>query len=82
MGGQCAGNLLRHGVDLTVRDLDAQRVAAFTARGARSAATPRALAEGVDLVITCLPSPAISAEVMEAPDGVIAGLTPGKIWLR
>jgi 3-hydroxyisobutyrate dehydrogenase len=82
VGGQLAGNLLHHGIDLTVRDLDAQRVAAFTARGARSAATPRALAEGVDLVITCLPSPAISAEVMEAPDGVIAGLTPGKIWLE
>ena len=82
VGGQLAGNLLHHGIDLTVRDLDAQRVAAFTAQGARSAATPRALAEGVDLVITCLPSPAISAEVMEAPDGVIAGLTPGKIWLE
>jgi 3-hydroxyisobutyrate dehydrogenase len=82
VGGQLAGNLLRHGVALTVRDLDEQRVAAFTARGARSAATPRALAESVDLIITCLPSPVISAAVLEAPDGVIAGLTPGKVWLE
>src|SRR5579863_696584 len=82
VGGQLAGNLLRHGVHLTVRDVDAARVAQFVARGARSAVSPRELAEEVDIVITCLPSPAISAEVMEAPDGVIAGLTPGKIWLE
>lgn len=82
VGGQLAGNLLRHGVHLTVRDVDATRVAQFVAQGARSAATPGQLAEQVDIVITCLPSPAISAEVMEAPDGVLAGLTAGKIWLE
>jgi 3-hydroxyisobutyrate dehydrogenase len=82
VGGQLAANLLRHGVPLTVRDLDPVRVAAFTALGARSAATPRALAEAVDLVITCLPSPAICAQVMEDADGVLAGLSAGKIWLE
>src|SRR5271169_4404272 len=82
VGGQLAGNLLRHGVPLTVRDLDAARVGQFVADGARSAANPRQLAEQVDIVITCLPSPAISAEVMEAPDGVLAGLKAGKIWLE
>ena len=82
VGGQLAGNLLRHGVHLTVRDVDAARVAQFVARGARSAVSPRELAEEVDIVITCLPSPAISAEVMEAPDGVLAGLKAGKIWLE
>ena len=82
VGGQLAGNLLRHGVDLTVRDLDAEREAALVGRGARSAATPQALARAVDLLITCLPSPAICAAVMEAPDGVLAGLAPGKIWLE
>ena len=82
VGGQLAGNLLRHGVDLTVRDLDPARVADFAGRGAKSAASPRELAAAVDLVITCLPSPAISATVMEAADGVLAGFTPGKIWLE
>jgi 3-hydroxyisobutyrate dehydrogenase len=82
VGGQLAGNLLRHGVHLTVRDVDAARVAQFVAHGARSAVSPRELAEEVDIVITCLPSPAISAEVMEAPDGVLAGLKAGKIWLE
>jgi len=82
VGGQLAGNLLRHGVHLTVRDVDVARVAQFVAHGARSAVSPRELAEEVDIVITCLPSPAISAEVMEAPDGVLAGLKAGKIWLE
>jgi 3-hydroxyisobutyrate dehydrogenase len=82
VGAQLAGNLLRHGVDLTVRDLDSWRVAAFVARGAKSAASPRELAAGVDLVITCLPSPAVSARVMESGDGVLAGLRRGGIWLE
>ena len=82
VGGQLAGNLLRHGANLTVRDLDPARVAALVALGARAAPSPRELAERVDLVITCLPSPAVSAAVMEAPDGVLAGLSAGKIWLE
>jgi len=82
VGGQLAGNLLRHGIELTVRDLDPQRVASFVARGAKPASSPRELAAGVDLVITCLPSPAVSAQVMEQPDGVLAGLAAGKIWLE
>jgi 3-hydroxyisobutyrate dehydrogenase len=82
VGSQLAGNLQRQGASLTVRDLDPQRVAEFVARGAKGASSPRELAAGVDLVITCLPSPAACAEVMEAPEGVLAGLAPGKIWLE
>ncbi len=82
VGGQLAGNLLRHGIDLTVRDVDAGRVADFVARGAKAAPSPRELAAAVDVVITCLPSPAVSASVMEADDGVLRGLTAGKIWLE
>jgi 3-hydroxyisobutyrate dehydrogenase len=82
VGGQLAGNLLRQGADLTVHDLDGQRVAQFVSRGGQAASTPRQLAALVDVVITCLPSPAICAEVMESSDGVLAGLTAGKIWLE
>ena len=54
----------------------------FVARGARRAASPRAMAEQVDLLITCLPSPAASAAVLEGADGVLAGLKPGLVWLE
>ena len=82
VGGKLAGNLLRHGVDLTVRDLNEELVAQFVAKGAKRGASPKAMAEAVDIIITCLPSPAASAAVMEAADGILAGLTPGKIWLE
>jgi len=82
VGGQLAGNLLRHGVDLTVRDLDEARVASLVEAGAKVARSPGELAAAVDVIITCLPSPATSAAVMEAPDGVLAALAPGKVWLE
>jgi len=82
VGSQLAGNLQRHGVDLTVRDLDSARVGPFLSRGAKTAASPAELAAGVDVVITCLPSPAACAQVMEARDGVLAGLARGKVWLE
>jgi len=82
VGGKLAGSLLRNGFALTLRDLDRGMAQPFLDQGAAWADSPREMAEAVDLVITCLPSPAASAEVMEAQDGVIAGLAPGKIWLE
>ncbi len=82
VGGKLAGNLLRHGVVLTVRDLNEGLVADFVARGARSAPSPKAMLEEVDLLITCLPSPAASRAVLEGADGVLTGLKPGQIWLE
>lgn len=82
VGGKLAGSLLRNGVELTVRDLDPDATDRFVAGGASVADSPRELAAGVDVVITCLPSPAASALVMEAPDGVLAGLRPGSVWME
>ncbi|MEX0923498.1 MAG: NAD(P)-dependent oxidoreductase [Rhodovibrionaceae bacterium] len=82
VGGKLAGSLQRTGFDLTVRDLDKAAAQPFLDRGAAWAESPRALAEAVDIAITCLPSPAASAAVMEAEDGLLAGLGPGKIWME
>jgi len=82
VGGKLAGSLLRNGADLTVRDLNGELEAGFVSRGATRAASPREMAERVDIVITCLPSPAASADVMQRPDGILAGLRPGTIWLE
>lgn len=80
VGGKLAGSLLRNGVDLTVRDLDKSIAQPFLDGGAKWADSPREMAENVDILITCLPSPAASAAVMEAEDGVLAGLSEGKVW--
>ena len=80
VGGKLAGSILRNGFDLTVRELDRSIAEPFLAKGAKWADSGRELAEKTDLVITCLPSPAASAQVMEADDGVLAGLSAGKVW--
>ena len=82
VGAKLAGSLLRNGVDLTVRDLDRTAAQRFLDGGAAWAESPRDLAASVDVVITCLPSPAASAAVMEADDGVLAGLRDGAIWME
>jgi len=80
VGAKLAGSLLRNNIDLTVRDLDKSAAQVFLDKGAAWGQSPKAMAEHCDLLITCLPSPAASAAVLEADDGLIAGLSSGKIW--
>ena len=82
VGGKLAGSLLRNKFDLTVRDLDKNLTKQFENLGAKVVHSAKELAEQVDLIITCLPSPKICAEVMEGEDGVINGLSENKIWLE
>ncbi|MEM8993066.1 MAG: NAD(P)-dependent oxidoreductase [Pseudomonadota bacterium] len=80
VGGKLAGSLVRNGIDTIVRDLDREAAETFLDQGAAWGESPAAMAEACDIVITCLPSPAASAAVMEGDDGILAGLTPGTIW--
>lgn len=80
VGAKLAGTLLRNGVDLTVRDLDRAAAEPLLAAGAKWGESPAAIATACDLVITCLPSPAASAAVVEGADGVLSGIRPGGIW--
>jgi 3-hydroxyisobutyrate dehydrogenase len=82
VGGKLAGSLLRNKFDLTVRDLDKDLTNNFRGLGAKIANSAKELAEQVDLIITCLPSPQICAEVMEGENGVLEGISENKIWLE
>ncbi len=82
VGGKLAGSVARNGFDLVVHDLDRSVVEEFVARGAAVAESPRELARRCDVVITCLPSPAASAVVVEGPDGLLEGWSAGKVWLE
>ena len=82
VGGKLAGSLIRNGLEVTVRDLDKAVAQPFLDQGAAWAESPKEMAESVDFVITCLPSPAASAAVLEADDGVLAGLSEGKVWME
>ncbi len=80
VGGKLAGSLIRNGKDVTVRDLDRELAQKFVDQGAKWADSPREMMEACDLVITCLPSPAACAGVMEGKGGILEGMGPGKIW--
>ena len=80
VGGKLAGSLVRNGHEVTVRDLDPDAAAPLLEKGAKWADSPAELTSQVELVITCLPSPAASAAVMEGADGVLSAMKPGQIW--
>ena len=80
VGAKLAGTLLRNKVDLTIRDLDKSAAQPLLDQGAKWAESPKEMAQNCNIIITCLPSPAISAAVMEADDGILAGMRPGMIW--
>ena len=82
VGAKLAGSLLRNGFDVTVKDIDQNITDQFKKLGAKVANSGKELAEQVDLIITSLPSLKVSAEVMEAENGVLEGLSENKIWLE
>lgn len=79
IGRPIAGHLAGQG-GLVVWNRTAARAVGFAAEhGVEVAATPRALAEGRDVVFTCLPnSPEVEA-LLDGPDGLAAGLGRGAI---
>ena len=81
MGWPMATRLASRG-GLVVWNRTAGRAAEFAERhGARAAATPRELGAQVDVAITCLPTSADVAALLEGPDGLLAGLRPGALLL-
>jgi 3-hydroxyisobutyrate dehydrogenase-like beta-hydroxyacid dehydrogenase len=73
MGGPMAGRLIDAGHALTIFDVSAAAMAPLVARGATPAASPRALAAGVDSVFASLPTPDIVREVALGRDGIATG---------
>ena len=82
VGAKLANSLLRNKFDLTVLDIDNKILDQFKKNGAKIAINPEDLTKNVDLIITSLPSPKISAEIMEGENGILKGLSKDKIWLE
>lgn len=79
LGGHLAASLIRKGFDVTVFDLDKSLSDRHIKAGAKWAATPKELAERVDHVFTCLPSPVVSEKVLVQ---LLEGLKPGATWIE
>jgi 3-hydroxyisobutyrate dehydrogenase len=82
LGVHLATSLQRNGFDLTVNDIRKESAADLISNGVKWADSPKALAENVDIVITCLPSPAVVKKVMLSENGVLAGLKKGGVWME
>jgi 3-hydroxyisobutyrate dehydrogenase len=79
LGGHLAASLLRGGFAVTVNDIDRKLAERHVKAGAKWADTPKQLAQAVDHVFTCLPSPAVSEKVLGE---VLQGLKPGATWIE
>ena len=74
MGLPMASNLVRKGFDVIGFDIDAEKVKALTAVGARSAGSVAEAAKAKDLVITMLPATAHVLDVVMGDGGVLANI--------
>ena len=86
LGAAVASNLLRHGVDLTLFDLQGAdnvltELAPLLAE-ATWASSAREAAAGAEVVITALPAPQHVTAAFAGDDGILAGIRPGATWIE
>jgi 3-hydroxyisobutyrate dehydrogenase-like beta-hydroxyacid dehydrogenase len=81
MGSAMAGHLARGGHSLTLYDItfNAAKKVARRYKGARTVGSPRAVAEGSEVVFTMLPEGAAVRECVFGANGLAAGFEPGAI---
>ncbi|MHB8470753.1 MAG: NAD(P)-dependent oxidoreductase [Gaiellaceae bacterium] len=81
MGSAITRRLLAAGHDLTVWNRTPEKAEPLLAAGARWAGSPRAVAERADVVFTMVTDTAAVQAVTDGPDGLLAGLRAGKIYV-
>ncbi len=82
MGGNMAGRLLDAGYPVYGETRSRARAEHLIDAGLRWCDTPRGVAEAAEIVFTSIPDDAALEEVASGPDGILAGLAPGKIWVE
>ncbi len=82
VGGKLANNLLENNFQITVLDKDNKLMDKFKLKGADTAKSIQDLVISADILITCLPSPKICAEVLESKGGIIDTIQKDQIWIE
>jgi 3-hydroxyisobutyrate dehydrogenase len=82
IGRHLAASLQRGGFQLTIHDLSRDAARPLLDLGAIWADCPRDVAALSDTVITCLPSPGATQEVLADKDGILGGLEEGAHWIE
>lgn len=81
MGGNMAARFLAAGYPVYGTQRSREHAEDLIEQGLRWLDTPRALAEAADVVLTSVPDDAVLEEVASGPDGILAGLDAGKVWV-
>ena len=81
MGASMAYNALQGGHTLVVHDIRREAATPHLEAGATWADTPREVAEASDIVLTSLPGPVEVEAVALGEDGILEGMSDGKVYL-
>jgi 3-hydroxyisobutyrate dehydrogenase-like beta-hydroxyacid dehydrogenase len=81
MGGNMARRLLAAGYEVHGEDRSKDGAQQLLHDGLRWSETPRELAAAVEVIFTSLPDDGVLEQVAAGPDGILAGLAPGKVWV-
>jgi 3-hydroxyisobutyrate dehydrogenase-like beta-hydroxyacid dehydrogenase len=81
MGGNMATRFLNAGYTVYGEEKSRDDAQALVDNGLRWCDTPREVAETVDVIFTSLPDDAALELVASGPDGILAGITAGKVWV-
>jgi 3-hydroxyisobutyrate dehydrogenase-like beta-hydroxyacid dehydrogenase len=79
MGGRMADRLMSKGHQVTGYNRTRAKAQGLIDRGMRWGDTPRAVAEASDVVFAMLTDSSALESVAYAPDGLVAGMAPGKV---
>jgi 2-hydroxy-3-oxopropionate reductase len=79
MGKPMAGHLLKAGFPLTVHNRSQAAVDELIVAGAKSAPSPKEMAQNADIVFTCLPDSPDVEQIVLGKDGIIEGAREGLI---
>ena len=82
VGFKLANSLVETGHEIYVHDLKKNSANNLIKSGAIWVDSPKELASQSDIAITCLPSPKAVAEVIEGNNGLINGMSKGKVWIE
>ena len=80
MGGSMAFNTIQGGHELVVHDLRRESATRHLEAGATWADSPREVAEASDIVFTSLPGPTEVEAVFLGDDGILQGMSSGKVY--
>lgn len=81
MGGNMAERLLHAAYPVYGTDRNQEQHKALEQQGLLWRKTPREVAKAADIVFTSLPDDGVLDVVASGPDGILAGLAPGEIWI-